>query len=80
MFIEAEQVRLSERTRKAAEQVSEGLRLLAEQRFVVRDLERHGRPADAAKLALVSLIAAQRLSEDNHKRLLTHLNSVLASV
>jgi ParB-like chromosome segregation protein Spo0J len=75
--IEAEQARLSERIAKAEEHVSECLRRLAEQREVVEELERHGRPAATAKRALVSLAATQRLAEDYYGHLLKQLNRAL---
>src|SRR5687768_8547469 len=55
MFIEAEQARLANRTQKAKEQVSDGVRRLAEQRSLVEELERHSRSSGPAKLALISL-------------------------
>jgi hypothetical protein len=76
IFKEAEQARLAERTQKAKQQVSQGLRRLDEQRSLVDGLERHNRPVGAAKLALVSLLAAQRLADDYYERLVTHLNSI----
>lgn len=76
MFIEAEQARLAERTRKARDQVSEGSRRLVEQRALVEALERQGRPAGSAKLTLVTLVATQRLAEDYYGRLVKHLNSL----
>jgi hypothetical protein len=79
MFVEAEQARLSDRTQKAAEQVSEGSRRLVEQRLLVEELERRGRPAGAAKLALMSLVAAQRLAGGYHERLLTHFKAASPS-
>jgi hypothetical protein len=73
--IEAEQARLSQRMAQAKEHVSEGLRRLAEQREVVEQLERHGRPAATAKRAVASLVAAQRLAEDYYEHLLKQLQS-----
>ena len=76
MFIEAEQARLADRTQKAKEQVTDGLRRLAEQRSLVHELERQSRSAGAAKLALISLLAAQSRAEDYYQRLLVHSNSL----
>jgi hypothetical protein len=75
MFMEAEQARLADRTQKAKEQVSDGLRRLAEQRSLVEELERRSRSSGAAKLALVSLLAAQRRAEDYYRQLVAHSNS-----
>ena len=79
MFIEAEQARLADRTQKAKEQVSDGLRRLAEQRSLVEELERHNRSSGAAKLALISLLAAQRRAEDYYRRLVAHSDSSCAT-
>jgi hypothetical protein len=70
---EAEEARLSERTAQAKQHVSDGLRIIAQQREVVEELERSGRAAATAKLALVSLVAAQRRTEDYYKHLLEQL-------
>jgi hypothetical protein len=75
MFIEAEQARLADRTQKAKEQVSDGLRRLAEQRSLVEGARAHSRSSGAAKLALINLLAAQRRAEDYYRRLVAHSNS-----
>lgn len=75
--IEAQQARLTERTAKAKEHVSECSRRLDEQREVVRELERNGHPTATAKRILVSLVAAQRLADDYYQHLVLQLNSTL---
>ncbi len=73
LYADMDRAGLEQRLAKIEERIANGLRQIAQQREVIAEIERNGRPADHAKYLLAGLQLLQAAHRDIRSHLLKEL-------